>query len=465
MADRSKLQKFTDFARSLLPHETGYLLGIQCFDDKAKLAILQRVHQNCSALHTFTPYDEGLDKRKYSNLKHWIQERLRTVDVDAEYNWLLSAERDIETDHIAPRTEAQLLGHFRHMTPQSYHFVKSYEVALLYRLYLLIRMRYEEYRSVEDFLQRYRVAYERARAVRERLHQATQDIVRQYANPRSVESMQWEPELSQIFYDETLDGWSRYMALVRLTFIYYNYRHFEPLREKYAVLDRLLLQGKYYSRRLLINYYGNRLLLHVQFQEYDEAEYYGYLSIRSKTADYVHYVNNLCAVLLRRKKYEEALSVMKAALPESRTTHSFHNKIGFVAHYLRCLNRTGQPRAAEQYADACVRAYRKQIFEHRWHAFFSAYLEALVLQRNYARALRIVRQYQLLERDRAYAAKSAYLPTIPLLYAVAAWGKGLMPPSELERAIQETQHMCADQPEKISQIDAILQDLKEHLPA
>ncbi len=219
MAERNKLQKFTAFASTLLPHETGYLLSVQHFDDKAKLAILQRVDENCRSVHTFTPYDETLDKRKYSNLKQWIQERLRAVDVDAEYEWLLSAEYDIETDRIAPDVEARLLEHFRRTTPQAYHFVKCYELALLYRHYLLIRMRYEEHRAVEAFLDTYRSAYERARSVRERLHQATQDIVRHYADP-SAQSMHWEAELTEVFYDETLDGWNRYMALVRLTFIY-----------------------------------------------------------------------------------------------------------------------------------------------------------------------------------------------------------------------------------------------------
>jgi len=462
MAERSKLQKFTEFTQALLPHETGYLLSIQHFDDKVKLAILQRIDHNCRHRQAFVPYDETVDKRKYSNLKRWIRERLQAIDVDADYERLLQAERAIETDQIRPETEEQLLERLRAATPQDYHFVKCYQVAQLYRHYLLIRMRYAEHRAVAAFLDRYQAAYTRAQAVRERLHQATQDIVCHYANP-NAQSIQWEAELAQLFHDETLDGWNRYMALVRLTFIYYNYRHLEPLREKYAALDRLLLQGQYYSRRLLINYYGNRLLLHVQLKEYDEAEYYGYLSIRTKTADYLHYVNNLCAVLLRRKKYDEALSVMKAALPESRITHSFHNKIGFIALYLRCLTRMGRLSAAEQYADACLRAYRREIFEHRWHAFFSAYLEALILQRHYKRTLHLIKRYRLLERDQAYSAKSAYLPTIPLLYAFAARAEGLLNDQDLEHAIRHAQNLCADQPEKAVQITSLLQDLREHL--
>ncbi|MBK9337072.1 MAG: hypothetical protein IPM98_11015 [Lewinellaceae bacterium] len=338
-----------------------------------------------------------------------------------------------------------------------------WSLAQLYRHFLLIRMRYAEHRAVEDFLEKNRAAYERARNVRERLHAATEDIVRQYST-RSTESMQWESWLAGVFHDETLDGWNRYMALVRLTFIYYNYRQFEPLREQYQTLDNLFFQGKYYSKRLLTNYYGNRLLLHNRFQEYDEAEYYGYLSVRVKTADYIHYVNNLCGVLLRRKKYAEALSVMKTALPESRTTHSFHNKIGFVAHYLRCLHHTGQHRAAENYADTYLRAYRKEIFEHRWHAFFSAYIEALLAQNNFAKILRLTEKYHLLERDRAYAEKSAYLPTIPWFYAVAAHQTGRLTSEQLQKNLQESVRGIALLPDKVAQLEELLREIRCYVP-
>ncbi|MBK9337172.1 MAG: tetratricopeptide repeat protein [Lewinellaceae bacterium] len=204
------------------------------------------------------------------------------------------------------------------------------------------------------------------------------------------------------FHDETLDGWNRYMALVRLTFIYYNYRQFRTAARAVPNPRQPLFPGKYYSKRLLTNYYGNRLLLHNRFQEYDEAEYYGYLSVRVKTADYIHYVNNLCGVLLRRKKYTEALQVMKTALPESRTTHSFHNKIGFVAHYLRCLHHTGQHRAAENYADAYLRAYRKEILSTGGMRFQRLH-RGVAGAKQLCKILRLTEKYHLLERDRAYA--------------------------------------------------------------
>ncbi len=68
---RSKLQKFTEFAGSLLPHETEYLLQSQRFEDDIKLGILDRVNNNSHRLKDWEGYDEEIDKRKYSHLKKW----------------------------------------------------------------------------------------------------------------------------------------------------------------------------------------------------------------------------------------------------------------------------------------------------------------------------------------------------------------------------------------------------------
>ncbi|MEO1714623.1 MAG: hypothetical protein AAFU60_14930, partial [Bacteroidota bacterium] len=62
---RNKLQAFTDFTNTLLPHETAYLLQNEQFEDEIRRAILQRVDFNCRYINQFTPYDTKLDKRKY----------------------------------------------------------------------------------------------------------------------------------------------------------------------------------------------------------------------------------------------------------------------------------------------------------------------------------------------------------------------------------------------------------------
>ena len=54
-------------------------------------------------------------------------------------------------------------------------------------------------------------------------------------------------------------------------------------------------------------------MLHSNFREYEKAVYYGKLAVRAKTQDHLHYVNNLCAVLLRLEKNQEALELMQGA--------------------------------------------------------------------------------------------------------------------------------------------------------
>lgn len=460
---RKKLQKFTEFADSLLPHETAYLLAAQQFEDEIKLGILQRLDYNCEHIRQFTPYDKAIDKRKYSNLKNWINDRLEAIDVDVRFDWMSHMERQIMTDAIAPKEEKQLIKAIREYEQLDFYFTKFYELVQLYRQYLLIRMRYAHHRVADDFLHTYRERYDTCKQVFERMHEATLDIVGQYSE-NSAQSMQWETWLTEVFYDEHLDGLNRYLALVRLTFIYFNYRQFEKLKEKYDYIDSLFRKGQYYSRRLLLNYYGNRVLLHTRFQDYDKAEYYGYLSIRDKNSDYIHYVNNLSAVLLRQKKYTEALQLMRTAYPEMKHTPSFHNRIGFVAFYLKCLNHNQQYRNAENYAESFLRAYKKEIFEHRWHIFFSSYLEAMLRQEKYAKLLKMVRKHHLLERERQYQRNANYLPTILWYNAVAQYKEMLIDKDEMTAIVQRSIDRLDRIEDKQYQLSDLLEQIRPFIP-
>ncbi|MFN7115797.1 MAG: hypothetical protein ACK4TA_03305 [Saprospiraceae bacterium] len=434
---KNKLQKFTEFANSLLPHETAYLLSVQQFEDELKLDILKLVAHNSRNIKQFTPYDTEIDKRKYSNLKSWIEERLQAIDVDARFEWMSEMERKIMTDSIDPQEEKQLVKAIREYEQLDFYFTKFYELVQNYRHFLLIRMRFAYHKVTDDFLKNYRSKYDECKAASERIHEATLDIVNQYSK-NSAQSLHWENWLTEVFYNEALDGLNRYLALVRLTFVYLNYRKFEKLREKYDYLDALFTKGIYYSRRILLNYYGNRLILHSRFQEMDKAEYYGYLSVRGHNSDYLFYVNNLCAVLLRQKKHQEALQLMRTAYPEMKTTASFHSKVGFVAFYLKCLNNNHQYRNAEHYAGSFLQAYRKEIFEYRWHVFFSSYLEALLRQEKYSDLLKVVRKYHLLERERDYRKSANYLPTILWYEAVARYKEIQLGKEELETMLQQS---------------------------
>ena len=409
---KHKLQTFSDFAATLLPHETAWLRSVHQFADQDKLNILERLDYNCRHIHHPVPFDPSIDKRKYSGLKSWISERLSENDADAQFEWMSLMERKIVTDAIAPEDERALLRALRKVRPTDYFFTKFYELIQAFRHFLLIRFRNKEHRQTDLYLKTHREAWVRARKVYEQLHEVTLDVVQQYQTG-SGQSEQWGRWLAEVFYDETLDGQNRYFALIRLIFVHINYERLSVLLEKFEMQDRIFEQGVFYSRRILLNYYSQRLLLHSKLKDYDTAAYYGYLSIRGRNSDYLFYVNNLAAVLLRGKKYEQALQLMKSAHNDAKTTRNYYNRIGFVALYMRCLMYNGQSKNAEGYGAAFLKAYSKEILEYRWRLFFTNYLGALFQQRKHGRLLTVARQYDLRNRDRANVHKSSYLPLIP----------------------------------------------------
>ncbi len=458
---RSPLQKFTDFTNTLLPNETTYLLSIQKFADEDRLRILQQVHYNAHHIDQFSPYDTSIDKRKYSHLQNWIATRLRAIDVDEQFNRMLDWEQKIMTDAIPMEDEKELLKTIKNYAHPSFFFTKFYELIENYRHFLLIRLRYTDRQLADDFLKRYRAAYLQSRQVKEKLYEATLVIVGQYSG-QAEDSKQWEGWLAEIFYNEKLEGQIRYLALVRLVFICHNYQAYDPLRDKFDYLDQKLAQGLYYSKRHLVNYYNNRLMLHSHYREYDRAVYYGYLSVRAQTQDGLLYVNNLCAVLLRLNRNQEALQVMQEASNEAKRTKNFHNRIGFVAFYMQALHKNGRSKNAENYGDAFLRAYAKEILQYRWHLFFSVYLEAMFHQHHFEKLLKVAKQYRLRERDKLYRAKANYRPVIPVYLAAAQLREGNITEQQFADRLEDLR--APDDLRGHLALRTFLTDLKPQLP-
>lgn len=458
-----RLRAFTDFAATLLPQETAYLLSVQKFADPIKCSILERLHENCKSIDTFVAYDEAIDKRKYSSLKNWIKERLEENDVDIQFEWMNDMERKILTDSIVPEEERLLFRTIRHFQSTHFFFIKFYELVQAFRHFLLIRLRRDDHRLANDFVTKHKEQYARSKQTYDQLHEATLDIVEQYATG-SGESIQWQQWLAEVFYDESLDGLNRYYALIRLIFVHLNYGQYAPLLEKFEYWDTVLGRGQYYSRRVLLNYYSQRLLLHSKFKDYEKAAYYGYLSVRGKNSDYIFYVNNLAAVLLRGKRYAAALEVMKAAYPDVKNIRNFHNKIGYVAFYIKCLYANRQYKNAESYAATFLKAYAREVFEYRWHLFFSAYFEVLFRQGKFGKLISIAQQYRLLERDVEYRKKTTYLPVIPWYYDLANYkesGKGLQ---AIANNMLQYILMLSPDSEKIPLLGEFLEETKETVP-
>ncbi|MEO0787783.1 MAG: hypothetical protein AAFY36_03920 [Bacteroidota bacterium] len=433
---RSQLRKFTQFANSLLPHETRYLVSCHKFQDEERLQILQQVDYNARNINQFRPYDTSIDKRKYNHLTTWIKTRLRQADVDNYYAWMLDLEGKINNDSIDPIEEKQLIRAVKKYTHPRFYFRKFYELLSTYHDFILIRLRYADQSLISDFLDAYSDQYRRANEVADQLRKVASDVVRQYSG-QSVDSRTWIPWLNEVFFDESLEGYLRYQALVRLVFISHNHRQYDGMRAPFDYLDRRFERGEFYSKRLLINYYNNRLMMHAGFGEYDKAVKYGYLSVRSETHDYLHYVNNLCAVLLRQERAQEALQLMQRASGIAKQTKNMHNRVGFVAFNIRTLLANGMHKQAEQYGSIFLAAYPKEVARHRWHLFYSVYLEALLECGQAEKLIKTARKYKLTERENELQTSKYRVPMLGAYYTIAQYQEGMICLDEMRDKLQK----------------------------
>lgn len=461
---RIKLVTFSDFANHLYPHEADYLLSIQKFSKGVNLQILNNIHWNCHNPEKPRDYDPGIDKRSYSYMKTWIVQALDKSDVDKFYEWLAYTEKQVMIDAIKPEEEQEVLAFIKTINPSQYFFLRFYELVQHFRDYLLIRVRTRFYKPINDYLQKYEADYHRSMAINIQLNQAAVEIIRQHET-LDAEPIHYSDFLQSTFNDASLDGYTRYRAAVRLTFLYYNYREFENLRVVYNELDKIFKTDVFYSKRLLANYYSNRAMMHSKLNELGLAEKFGYLSIRQKNSDYLFYLANLCGVLLRSGKYEKALKLMSASIPELKKTNSFYNKIGFASFYIRTLVYNKMAKNAVSYATSFLDAYKKDIFETRWHLFFTAYLQALLSAEKYSRLVSVAKRYNLLTLENKIINKTVYMPILLWYNEVALYMESKQSKEKLEETIMSSARMLLQNKYKAGRIIELLETLSSSIPS
>ncbi|MFA5974305.1 MAG: hypothetical protein WC780_18295 [Lentimicrobiaceae bacterium] len=461
---RLKLVTFSDFANQLYPHEADYLLSIQKFSKGVNMQILNTLHSNCHNPLKAREYDPSIDKRSYSYIKTWVTQALEKADVDKFYEWLAYTEKQVMIDAITPEEEKQILVYIKTTNPSQYFFLRFYELLQYFRDYLLIRVRNQFYKPINDFLQKYESAYRRSITINTQLNQAAEEIIRQHET-LDADPIHYNDFLQATFNDSTLDGYTRYRAAVRLTFLYYNYREFENLRVLYDELDRLFKTNVFYSKRLLANYYSNRAMMHSKLNELALAEKFGYLSIRQKNSDYLFYLANLCGVLLRSGKYDKALKLMSSSIPELKKTNSFYNKIGFASFYTRTLVYNKMAKNAVSYATTFLDAYKKEIFATRWHLFFAAYLQALLSAEKYSRLLAVAKRYNLLALEKKFIDKTVYMPVLLWYNEVALYMEGKQSNEKLEENIMSSARLLLQNKYKAGRINELLDNLSDSIPS
>jgi len=420
---KQKLLKFNKFVDTLLPHESHFLKNTRKFDDPEKNEILDGIIRKVNDESKDNDFDKQIDKRKYSYIKDWCSKLLDNYDVDKMLGKLFQWEHQIMTDTIEPEAEKELIKLSKSANSGFFNFLKLYEVYRVYRHYLQIRLRHKDFEIINNFIIKFRTDYEYARLVNDKLHEATSDIIQQFVLRKEPEN-DWFNWLSGIFYNESLDGYNRMLAWVRLVFIAHNQHNYKMLEKEFAYFDQKLNSGMFYSRRIVTNYYSQCLLYHASINDFSKAAKFGYLSIKEQNNDHLYYVNNLAAVLLRNKQSKDALQLLQSSISLSKSTPNMYNKIGHVSFMIFALIDCGKTKQAENHAFVFHSAFKKEIFEYRWHLFYTAYCKAMIYNRNYSQLIKTYTQQKLNEKDESYKKRANYTPSLPWMYSLSQYKLG-----------------------------------------
>jgi hypothetical protein len=364
----------------------------------------------------------------------WIKEKLVQADVDVFFEWIIKMEKDINMDNVLPEDEKKLLKYTKTILPTSYFFIRFYEMLNAYRDYLLIRTRILYYESVLHFLRKYESDYLKAVELNRKMNNSAVDIISHHLSSHG-DSIQWEPFLIDTFNNKSIDGFTRYKALIRTTYIHYNYRKFDELRSIYDELDKVIQTEAFYSKRILANYYSNRAMMHSMLREMEQAEYYAYLSVRQKNSDYLFYLIKLCNILIIQNKNKTALKIMTENISELKTNNSMYTQIGFISVYIRTLNKNEKYAKGESFGESFLATHKKEIFSFRWHIFFCAYFMSLLKQEKYKKLLSIEKRYKLVQREEEFYGNARYIPTIQWYHSLAQYMEGKINEEQLQNII------------------------------
>ncbi len=460
---KTKLKKFTEFSKTILPHEAKYLQTVYQFKGNEKREISNLIIKNALSKNSFTDFDTSIDKRKYSYIKDWTQRKLTSIDVDITINWLISLKKKILTDAITSQEEKEFLQYIITYKAIEHNFQSLYNLAKEYKSYLLVRMRYKDHEVVANFLKEYETNYRAANEIHEKLYQATTEITNQYTLNNN-ETKHLEAWLLQVFNNESIDGKNRYQAFVLLAFMYTNYNENNKLTLLFNQIDVYFSQGKMYSRRLLSNYYASRVLLHSKQNEFEEAEFYGYLSIRQNNNDTLMYLNNLVAILLRNSKPEEAFLLLENYEGLYKEIHNYHQKIGYCSYKVRVLSELQKFKVAEATAKAFLRKYKNEVLKHRWHHFFTSYINVLIAEEKYDVVLKLASKFNLIEKEKERQKKNNYVPNISWSISLSRYMEGKI---NSNRLLEEIKQPLANNQPTINQKQLMLKvinKLSNNLP-
>ncbi|WP_318345184.1 hypothetical protein [Flagellimonas baculiformis] len=441
-----KLKKFQTYAESLLPHEVILLNSVKQFQDEERAQIFEILFHNVCGTERAREYDPKIDKRKYSHLMNWMQSRLDGFCTDQYYERLNYFDIRIKTDTISSDEEKELLQLIKQYEPHHFHFIRFYEVVKNYLMFLLVRVRLNDYELIHKFVHDYHDDYARCKEVSNRMTQATVDIVTDYHNLKiSQNSIKWISWLTRLWSDAGLDGYNRYQTLILLSYVsLLKDDNLEEVLGYYGELEPKLEDGSCYSKKLLLNYYGNKQLILMKMNHYDLALYYGKLSISEQGNDYIMYLNNYSFNLSKLGRSKEALDLLIEARPFARQMSNKYNRTLFISSLMKSYNDNGQYLNSRRYAENRLSIYEKDILEHNWNKFFRTYIETLVHLEEFKQIKKTIRRYNLIERESQFVKNYMSFSYFKWYLALADHKEGIITEAKFLGGIRkETDRMMA----------------------
>ena len=119
----------------------------------------------------------------------------------------------------------------------------------------------------------------------------------------------------------------------------------------------------------------------------------------------------------------------------------------------------------QSYATTFLEAYKKEIFETRWHLFFSAYLEALLHAEKYDKLVSVAKRYNLLALEKKSIESTVYMPVLLWLNEVALYMEGKRSREKLTDTILTSARQLLKNKYKASRISELLQTLEQAIPS
>lgn len=422
---KKPLRKFDSFALSLFPTEVEHLRANNEISDPELLSIIEKLHTLVNFPEKHTDFDPQIDPRKYSRVIKYFKTKLHRIDVDSYYEWITKIDHLITTDAIPPEEQQRILREVASFEPGWFHAASFYRTMQNYKRYLLIRFREKDYIIIKVFLEKHAGYY----LENDRIERKIDELTAKFVLPDKLNSQKGEKEdtayLLDTFYNSNISKKNRYQALVAYNLYHISTRQIKPMLLPMAELEKNLLNGDFYSRRILANYYANKLLLHNYEGDLERAAFCGLQSIKQYTEDYLYYLNNFCSVLMNLQRFKEVLQLSKNAIGYYKSSQDSARKVIFIANYCRCFNHFSEYKKSNRLAKRLTDELEQSIFQFKWHYFYRIYFSSLMQDGRHGDLLRMERKNGLSDREK----KRGFTPYIQI-YSLAA--------SFLEMKISET---------------------------